>query len=175
MTHTGLVDIQGEPIETGMRIGLYGGTFDPVHIGHIKAAVHVSEALSLDSLIFIPAMHPPHKRKHAITPFKDRVAMLQIAAEGQPGFFISAMEAERTGLSYTVDTLTEVRTHLDKGCELFFIVGLDMFIEINTWKDFKKIPELSDLIIIPRPTHNQDLMETTINKHFSTYLFGDEN
>lgn len=171
MTHPRFKDAHGRTIEPGERIGLYGGTFDPVHNGHLAAAVRVTEALSLDSLLFIPAMYPPHKREIAITPFEHRVAMLQIAVAERPVFFVSAIEAKREGPSYTVDTLTRLRRRLGDRVDLFFVIGMDMFVDIGTWKEFKRIPELSDLVVIERPTHGRELMEETLGLYFSDYIF----
>lgn len=171
MTHPRLKDAHGRPIEPGERIGLYGGTFDPVHNGHLAAAVRVTEAFSLDSLLFIPAMYPPHKKKIAITPFEHRAAMLQIAVAGRPGFFVSAIESERKGLSYTVDTLTRLRRRLGDGVDLFFVIGMDMFADIGTWKEFERIPELSDLVVIERPAHDRELMQEMMGLYFFDYTF----
>lgn len=155
------------------RIGLLGGTFDPVHIGHLAAASETREAFALDSVWFIPAAIPPHKKKHEsgqlISSFEDRTAMLERAVAGRPDFVISRIESERPRPSYTVDTLTLLRRQLGARTKIFFIVGADAFAEIATWKDYTRLPTYADLVVISRPNHQLGKVEEVVRQYFEGY------
>ena len=148
----------------GRRIGVLGGTFDPVHNGHLAIAGHVLKLLHLDSILFIPAARPPHKGHLHLTPFSHRLAMLRCAVKEEPRYFVSAMEEQREGPSYSVDTLQDLRESLDPDVRLFFIIGMDAFVEIDTWKDYHLIPGLADLVVIDRPDYPLGLAGSTVDK-----------
>lgn len=148
----------------GRRIGVLGGTFDPVHNGHLAVARYVLDVLHLDSILFIPSARPPHKGHLQLTPFNHRLAMLDCAIRKEPRFFDSAMEEQRAGQSYSVDTLTGLRKNLDPDVRLFFIVGMDAFVEIDTWQDYHRIPDLADLVVIDRPEYPLPLIGKTVDK-----------
>lgn len=131
------------------RIGLFGGTFDPVHIAHLRCAEEAREQLRLDEILFIPAADPPHKRRR-ITPAAHRLAMVRLATAGHPSFRVSTLEIERDGRSYTVDTLRALRARLP-AAELTLLIGLDAFREIGTWKAYRSLFELTDLAVWTRP------------------------
>ncbi|HSH14255.1 MAG TPA: nicotinate-nucleotide adenylyltransferase [Desulfurivibrionaceae bacterium] len=135
------------------RIGVLGGTFDPVHLGHLAVARFVQAQLKLDEFLFIPAARPPHKLYTSLTPFPTRLAMLQLALRDLPEFKVSDLEAARQGPSYSVDTLEELRHLYGKGERLFFVIGLDAFLEVDTWKDFARLPRLADLVVIKRSAY----------------------
>jgi nicotinate-nucleotide adenylyltransferase len=126
-----------------------GGTFDPIHLGHLSAARAVRAAHSLDRVLLIPAATPPHKRG-AVTGADDRLAMVRIAAASEPGLEASDLEIARGGISYTVDTLAEL-TRTRPGAELYFIIGEDTVAELPTWKDSPRIFELSRIVTVNRP------------------------
>lgn len=155
------------------RIGLLGGTFDPVHIGHLAAALETREAFELDSVWFIPAAIPPHKKKHEsgqlISSFEDRAAMLERAVTGRPGFVVSRIESERPQPSYTVDTLTLLRRQLGDRTKIFFIVGADAFTEIATWKDYTRLLMYADFVIISRPSFQLGKVEEAVRQYFKGY------
>ena len=133
-----------------MRIGLFGGTFNPIHCGHLRSAEDVRTAFRLDRIYFIPAARPPHKDSRDLAPAQDRFNMVRLAVEANPLFRASAAELERTGPSYAVDTIRSfVRT--DRSRDLFFIMGIDAFREIHSWKDYRAIPELCHIIVTSRP------------------------
>lgn len=134
-----------------MRIGLFGGTYNPIHLGHLRAATEVREAFGLDRIILIPAAQPPHKEFEALAAADERLAMLALAVADDDGFDISDVELLRSGPSYTIDTLAHFRSRLVPDAELFLIMGLDAFVEIDTWKAYRRLLQGVPLIVISRP------------------------
>jgi nicotinate-nucleotide adenylyltransferase len=132
------------------RIGVLGGTFDPVHLGHLALARFVRQSLGLDRLLFIPAARPPHKLQTDLSPFAARYEMLQLALRREPEFTVSDMEVARRGPSYSVDTLAQLHRLAGDGERFFFIIGLDAFLELQTWKNYRELPRLADLVVINR-------------------------
>ncbi len=116
------------------KIGLYGGTFDPVHNGHLIIAASVLEARGLDRVIFIPSARPPHKSRDIMYHASARLEMLERATEGDSRFSVSDIELKREGYSYTIDTIREMKASLSENTELFFIVGFDNLFEIELWR-----------------------------------------
>lgn len=157
------------------RIGLFGGTFDPVHYGHLAVAKRAKESFSLDSLWFIPAATPPHKKTHhdqqAISSFVDRVAMLNLALASHDDFFLSQLENELPQPSYTVDTLQEIRQRLGPEAELFFFIGVDAFVEVATWKEYGRLPMLASFVVISRPAYPLTRAENVITGCFKDYWY----
>lgn len=132
------------------RIGVFGGTFDPIHLGHM---VHAEMALSefgLDSVVFVPAGHPPHKSERIVTDAEDRYTMTCLAVQDNPRFLVSRMELDRTGPSFTVDTLEAFAVNYPSA-KLFFIAGTDALSELFTWKDWPRLLSLCDFIVADRP------------------------
>jgi len=134
-----------------MKIGIFGGTFDPIHWGHLRSAEEVSETFGLDRVYFVPASIPPHKRAQTHTPARDRLQMVRLAVAGNPRFRVSTVEIERPGVSYSVDTVREFKRRSQQGDSLYFIIGLDAFREISTWKDYEEILALCHFIVTSRP------------------------
>jgi len=134
-----------------MKWGLFGGTFDPIHMGHLRCAQEILEDLNLDRVIFIPASQPPHKRKRDITPFHHREAMTRLAVEGNPSFSISDIEGRRDGKSYSVETIRHFLENPTSNPELYFIMGQDAFHNIQTWKDWKQLLLLCNFVVMTRP------------------------
>jgi nicotinate-nucleotide adenylyltransferase len=132
------------------RIGVFGGTFDPIHVAHLRAAEEAREQLRLDQVLFIPAADPPHKTR-GITPAAHRLAMARLATAGHPAFRVSPIEIERGGRSYTVDTLRALRARLPADAALTLLVGLDAFCDIGTWKEYRALFTLADLAVWSRP------------------------
>jgi len=141
------------------RIGIFGGTLDPIHIGHLRAAEEVFESLRLREVWFMPAFQPPHKSGRALSSFAHRLRMAELATEDTPHFRASPLEAERPGPSYSVDTTKILKKALaDTG--LCFIVGSDAFLEFETWKSYNEIPLLAELTVILRPPAGfQDILD----------------
>jgi nicotinate-nucleotide adenylyltransferase len=132
-----------------MSIGLLGGTFDPIHVGHLRAAENAREGFGLERVIFVPAARPPH-RPEPRTPALDRYAMTCLAVAGHPSFEVSDLELRRDGPSYTVDTLAAL-AGTSNGQELVLVVGGDTFPEVRTWREAARIFELAVLGVVERP------------------------
>lgn len=138
--------------ERRRRIGLLGGTFNPVHVGHIALGVQAKREFALDGVTYIPVGLPPHKRDEFVADAQDRFAMLRLAVEGQRGLFVSRIELDRQGYTYTVDTLTDLR-RLCPDDEFFFIIGADTLFEVQTWKSVAEVFSLCQFIVFYRPGH----------------------
>jgi len=134
-----------------MKIGVLGGTFDPIHNGHIYLAKRVCQKLALDKVLFIPTYFPPHKKGAKVTPAKHRYNMLKLAISGNKKFKISNMEIKRKGRSYSVETLRRLRKKYGQKAELFFITGSDSLKELDKWKNLKEILSLCKFVIAKRP------------------------
>jgi nicotinate-nucleotide adenylyltransferase len=143
-------------------IGLFGGTFDPVHHGHLRAGEEIRQAFSLAWVEFMPARTPPHKTDHPITEVKHRIAMLRLAVEGNPYFRVSEVEASREGVSYLVDTLKAYRAHYPPEVSLYFIMGMDSFQEIATWHRYSELFALSHFIVISRPGYERPALSDVV-------------
>jgi nicotinate-nucleotide adenylyltransferase len=133
-----------------MNIAIFGGTFNPIHCGHLRSAEDVREAFTLDRVYFVPAARPPHKSGEAIAPAEHRLRMVELAVADHPFFAASSIELERTGPSYSVDT---IRHFLATAAptSLAFIVGIDAFRDLHTWREYEAIPALCDIIVTSRP------------------------
>jgi nicotinate-nucleotide adenylyltransferase len=133
------------------RLGVFGGTFDPVHLGHLVPAVRALEAFRLDTLTFIPAARPPHKLDEPLTAFSHRFAMLALATHPYEHFFVSDIELEGEGPTYTVDTLRRFRKSHGDG-HLYFLMGSDSFSQIATWQRWEELVDLAHLVVLHRAT-----------------------
>jgi nicotinate-nucleotide adenylyltransferase len=139
---------------TDLRVGILGGTFDPIHYGHLVIAEEVREALSLDRVLFVPAAIPPHKIGLSITPAHHRAALVELAIAGNPSFAISRIELERDGPSYTVDTLQALAGDASRqgvARELFFILSTEALAGMRTWREPDRILALCRLAVVARP------------------------
>lgn len=132
------------------RVGILGGTFDPVHNGHLQIAASALTELALDRILFIPNSQSPVKSARPSAPYSDRLAMLQLAVAGQPRCVVSEIEGRRGGISYTVDTLRELRGTFPDA-ELHLIVGADALTEFHRWREHEEILALSRLAYVDRP------------------------
>jgi nicotinate-nucleotide adenylyltransferase len=138
------------------KVGLMGGTFDPIHYGHLVIAEEVYYALGLDEMVFIPAGQPPHKRREGVTPAAHRLAMLELALASNPHFSISTVDLERAGPSYTVDTLRLLRKQWSEQVALYFVIGWDSLEELGSWYDPQGVLEqLDHLVAVHRPGHQE--------------------
>ena len=133
------------------NIGLFGGSFNPIHYGHLQVAEHTRERLHLDHVYFIPTGDPPHKPRGSLLPAHHRLQMVNIALKDHPHFSVIDHEARSPEVSYTFNTLTTLRREMFPHEQLFFIVGLDAFIEFPTWKEAETLLTLTNFVIISRP------------------------
>ena len=133
-----------------MRLGLFGGTFDPVHYGHLLLAESAREQCRLERVWFLPAAIPPHKQGHQPTPAAVRIEMLELAIAGHEAMAVSRYEVERGGVNYTVDTLTHFRQE-DPDGELFFLMGADMLHDLPYWREPGRICQLAIPVVVGRP------------------------
>ena len=134
-----------------MRIGLFGGTFDPIHRGHLRAASEVKKNVNLDHIFLIPAALPPHKTPVAVASADDRLAMIHLAIGDMNGITVSDIELQRSGPSYTIDTVYHFKSTQPDNARIFLIMGLDAFLEIDTWKSYRELLEQIPMIIMARP------------------------
>lgn len=132
------------------KIGVIGGTFDPIHNGHLTAAENVREALGLDKVIFMPTGHTPYK-KHGVSSGEYRYIMARIAAESNEYFCVSSMETSKSGFSYTADTICQLRKQCDSDAEIYFITGTDVIEDITRWKDFDRLSKICCFAAVTRP------------------------
>jgi len=135
------------------RIGIFGGTFNPIHLGHLHAAETVKEKYCLDKVLFIPSYIPPHKDTDEVAAADFRLDMVRLTVADHPGFEPSSIEIEAGGKSYSINTLAKVK-HIYPQAEIFFILGIDAFIEIDTWRDYKNVLKQCCFIVISRPGYS---------------------
>ena len=133
------------------RIGIFGGTFDPIHNGHLAAAEECRAALALDTVLFLPAGDPPHKQGQLISTVADRVAMIERAIAGNDRFQLSRIDVDRAGPSYTVDTLEYLRIVWGDEAQFWFIVGADSLADILTWRAPDRLIQLARFVAVNRP------------------------
>jgi nicotinate-nucleotide adenylyltransferase len=133
-----------------MKIGVLGGTFDPIHIGHLKVAEEVTASLKLSEVIFMPAGQPWLKADNLISPAEHRLEMMRLVLAGRSNFKLSTMEVERPGPTYTVDTMAELSRQLGEGDELFFILGWDNLTQLPQWHEPSRLIKFCRLVAVPR-------------------------
>ena len=134
-----------------MRIGILGGSFDPIHLGHLIVAETACEELSLDRLLFVLAPSPPHKQDQTLAPATHRLAMLELALSCNPRFAPSTIEWQRPGPAYTVDTLAALKAQPDYGdARFYFIIGMDSLVAFHNWRDPEGIMQIATLVVYPR-------------------------
>jgi nicotinate-nucleotide adenylyltransferase len=139
---------------TDERVGILGGTFDPIHYGHLVIAEQVREALRLDRILFVPAPRPPHKLDEDMAPAADRAAMVELAIAGNKAFEMSEIELRREGPSYTADTMTELADEAARegvARDLFFILSAEALAGLRSWHEPARLLQLARLVVVPRP------------------------
>lgn len=136
------------------RIALYGGTFDPVHTGHVAVADGLSKLFALDEVLFIPAYVAPHKRVVNVTPALHRYAMLALATQGEARFRVSTVELDAPERPFTFETLSRMRESLGEDAQLFFVMGADSWMEITTWREWERVLSSSNHIVVTRPGYD---------------------
>lgn len=165
------IDLKKEfDISPNSRIGIMGGTFNPIHYGHLVTAQEAIDQFSLDKVIFIPTGEPPHKVSDVIAGPNARYIMTVIATASNPRFFVSRIEIERQGKSYTIDTLRELKSSYPENTQFYFITGADAILEILTWKDTEEIITLCKFIAATRPGYDLSRLEDLKKKLFDNSL-----
>jgi nicotinate-nucleotide adenylyltransferase len=135
------------------RIAIYGGTFDPVHAGHLEIARKVLQLFAIDDFLFVPARIAPHKLDREVSSALHRYAMLTLATSSDPRLCISTFELDAPKRQYTVDTLFHFRAHSAASADLFFVMGVDSWSDITTWREWQRLLTLANLIVVTRPGH----------------------
>jgi nicotinate-nucleotide adenylyltransferase len=146
--------------KSGPRLGILGGTFDPIHYGHLRLAEEVGESLNLEHVYLIPAALPPHKGQKRVSPFEHRLEMTRIASTESPLLKVLDLEARRQGFSYSIETLKIFHTLYQPDLDLYFVLGMDAFLEIETWKDFRNLFNYAHFVVIQRPGFPLDILES---------------
>jgi nicotinate-nucleotide adenylyltransferase len=142
-----------------LRIGILGGTFDPIHLGHLRSAEEMCQYLDLELVYLIPSASPPHKTKEPVISFKHRLAMTRLASDSSPLLETMDLEGRRAGHSYSIETLREFHRIFPPDPEFFFILGMDAFLEIKTWREYKYLFDYAHFVIITRAGfQSHDLM-----------------
>lgn len=169
-----------------MRVGVLGGTFDPIHLGHIAAADAAQDALALDAILLIPSNIPPHRADPTNASGEDRFAMAQLAADEQQRWMASRIELDREGPSYTYDTLLELRNQRGEAAmsdgrgaaapgvewQYFFITGADAFAEIATWSRYPAVLDLANFVVVSRPGITLDSIRERVPSAFPSPSLG---
>jgi nicotinate-nucleotide adenylyltransferase len=156
------------------RIGVLGGTFDPLHLGHLRAAEVVRDALSLDRVLFVPAKNPPHKSAPRLTEAGHRLHMVERALEGEESFDVSRIEIEREGLSYTIDTLAELGAR-SADSRLFFVTGTDSFADIRTWRRWHELLSEHSFVVHERPGFPIDSARAVVPQDLAARVIDDSD
>ncbi|HOI72591.1 MAG TPA: nicotinate-nucleotide adenylyltransferase [Syntrophales bacterium] len=151
-----------------MKWGLLGGTFDPIHMGHLRCAEEILEMFDLNRIIFVPASRPPHKLGAEITPFFHREQMVRLAIEDNPSFSFSDVENQREGKSYSVETIEYFLSRYLKDLELYFILGQDAFHAIQTWRDWNRLLLLCHMVVMTRPGYENRGLATILPEDFAS-------
>ncbi|MDE3075350.1 MAG: nicotinate-nucleotide adenylyltransferase [Chloroflexota bacterium] len=137
-----------------MRLGIFGGTFDPIHYGHLVAAEEARCAMDLSRVLFVPSARPPHKLEYRVSPAERRVEMIRLAIADNPHFELSTIEMDRPGLSYSVDTVAALQQQLGPKADLYFILGEDQLADLPTWHQPHRFLQLCKLIAVNRPGYH---------------------
>ncbi len=138
------------------RVGVFGGTFDPPHLGHLILAEEIREAFGLAEMYFMPCNEPPHKDRDDLTHAKHRFAMVVAATLHNPAFVASPIEVNRVGKSFSIDTVRELQETMGDDVQIVFVTGLDAFVEIETWNEYRGLLDLCHVVVVSRPGHGFD-------------------
>lgn len=154
-----------------MRIGLLGGTFDPVHDGHLAMADTALRLAHLNAVHFITSTDPPHKSQKTHANLLDRHAMVALALERKPQMIPSSVEYERAGKSYSIDTVRQFKESTGDSTKIFFLIGMDAFLDITSWKDYMLFPELCSFIVFARPGFPEEELTDRLPERFLDAIF----
>lgn len=145
-----------------MRIGIMGGTFDPIHLGHLRAAEEIYWAFGMDRIIFVPAARPPHKEEAVVASALHRYEMVSLATVFTPYFTVSPIELQREGKSYSVETVREFQKAAGPDTRLYFVVGVDAFLEMSAWREVEELLCLARVVVTARPGWRLDEVENLL-------------
>ena len=157
-----------------MRLGLLGGTFDPIHLGHLELAKTALRVAQLDAIHFVTSVKPPHKSERTHANFLDRHAMVALALRGDSRLIPSSVEFDREGKSYSIDTVQQLKQLSGGNTEIFFLIGLDAFVELPTWKDYQRFSELCSFIVFGRPGYDPEQLTQDLPEAFRPKPIGSE-
>ena len=159
------------------RIGLLGGTFDPIHRGHLQLAEAALRVAGLEQVHLVTSVRPPHKTRRTEANFLDRHAMVALAATDHPRLVPSSLEHGREGKSYSVDTIRQFKQRFGPASEVFFVLGIDTFLDISSWKDFERLPRLCRFLVFSRPGFDESQLALRIPRGFleSARVIDDRN
>lgn len=155
-----------------MRLGLLGGTFDPVHRGHLEMAEVAMRAARLDAVYFVTSVNPPHKSERTEANFLDRHAMVALALFGNPRLIPSSLEYDRAGKSYSIDTVLRFKETIGVSSQIVFLIGMDAFLDLPTWKDYRRFPELCSFLVFARPGYHESDLGARLPETFRLRAFG---
>jgi nicotinate-nucleotide adenylyltransferase len=139
-----------------VKLGILGGTFNPIHLGHLRVAEEIAEDLALEKVYLIPSGIPPHKNSRPLAEFSHRLKMARLASTLSPLLDVWDIEGKRPGISYSIETLGQFHAHFGSQLKLFFIIGIDAFKEITTWKEYQNLFEYTTFVVIGRPGYNAE-------------------
>jgi nicotinate-nucleotide adenylyltransferase len=145
-----------------LKLGVLGGTFDPIHLGHLRTAEEIGQELNLEKVYLIPSASPPHKAQEPVTPFDHRLEMARLAVADSPLLDVLDLEGRRPGFSYSIETLKEIHSIFGSDLELFFIIGIDAFLEIKTWREYQNLFDYAHFVIIMRAGFQPDELDSFI-------------
>ncbi len=150
------------------RIGILGGTFNPIHLGHLMMAEMAREKLKLDKVIFVPSCLPPHKSEVGVLPAQDRYKMVRLATQGNSAFSVSDFEIKKGGKSYSIETVTHFKNHFAKGTKFYFIIGQDSLATLHLWKRIDDLLKIVSFVVMNRPDASRHSSKNSKNR--DTYL-----
>ncbi len=158
-----------EKMSNKLRYAIMGGTFDPIHFGHLAAAEAVKEELHCDKIIFIPSGNPPHKKKRELSDTIHRYTMTVMAVNSNPNFEVSNIEISRNGYTYTLDTVKQLLDYYSDNVELLFITGADAILEVETWYKVEELLKLCSFVAVTRPGYDKSKLEQKLEYLESKY------
>lgn len=156
--------MRNDEIAWSRRVAIMGGTFDPIHYAHLLIAEDVRQRFGLPRVLFMPSGNPPHKREHEVSPAEDRYIMAVLATADNPHFAVSRLEIERSGPSYTVDTIRQIKAKMGPGTQVLFVTGADAVLEIVTWHEPDAILDEATLVAVPRPGFDLSVLDETLGQ-----------
>lgn len=155
---------EGKNNRKNLRIGIMGGVFDPIHIGHLFTAEEARINFCLDKVIFVPCLNPTHKRNDQVTDVRHRLKMSYLATQSNPYFEVSKIEINRSGPSYTIDTIKDFRSIFGWDAKIFFITGADAFLEIESWFKKEELLEMCQFVAATRPGYDLNKLHSNFKK-----------